>query len=160
MEHPAGVDQAVIHLELGQAGIGAGLAGKAEFPVPISIQRDERHGGKGSGVFYDAAGLNAAVGGGLNEQGATMVGMRKPLSILHSSAYANDCASQERPRRLFRPVLFFAMILPALQGSAAASALRCSMERMIPSSVLLLSWSSSFFTAKLLVPVRRMMCPR
>ena len=35
-----------------------------------------------------------------------MVGMRKPLSILHSSAYANDCASQERPRRLFRPVLF------------------------------------------------------
>ena len=35
-----------------------------------------------------------------------MVGMRKPLSILHSSAYANDCASQERPRCLFRPVLF------------------------------------------------------
>lgn len=91
---------------------------------------------------------------------ATMVGMRKPLSILHSSTYANDCASQERPRRLFRPVLFFAMILPALQGSVAASAVRCSMERMIPSSVLPLSWSSSFFTAKLLVPVRQMMHPR
>ena len=29
----------------------------------------------------------------------------------------------------FPPVLFFAMILPALQGSAAASAVRCSMER-------------------------------
>lgn len=46
---------------------------------------------------------------------------------------------------------FFAMILPALQGSAA----RCSMERMIPSSVLPLSWSSSFFTAKLLAYVKQ-----
>ena len=42
---------------------------------------------------------------------------------------------------------FFAMILPALQGSAV----RCSIE-IIPSSVLPLSRSSSFFTAKLLVP--------
>lgn len=52
---------------------------------------------------------------------------------------------------------FFEIILPALQGSAAVSAVRCSMERMIPSSVLPLSRSSSFFTEKLLVPVRRMM---
>lgn len=73
MEHPAGVDQAVIHLVLGQAGIGAGLAGKAEFPISLGIQRDERHGGEGSGVFYDAAGLNAAIGGGLDEQAAKAV---------------------------------------------------------------------------------------
>lgn len=73
MEHPADIDQAVIHLVLGQAGIGAGLAGKAEFPVSIGIQRDERHGGKGSGVFYDTTGLNAAIGGGLNEQTAKAV---------------------------------------------------------------------------------------
>ena len=73
MEHPAGVDQAVIHLVLGQAGIGAGLAGKAEFPVSLGIQCDECHGGKGSGVFYDATGLNAAIGGGLNEQAAKAV---------------------------------------------------------------------------------------
>ena len=73
MEYSASVDQAVIHLVLGQAGIGAGLAGKAEFPVSSGIQRNERHGGEGSGVFYDAAGLNAAVGGGLNEQAAKAV---------------------------------------------------------------------------------------
>ena len=58
------------------------------------------------------------------------------------------------------PCYFFALILPALQGSAAVSAVRCSMERIIPSSVLPLSQSSSFFTAKLLVPVRQMMHPR
>ena len=41
---------------------------------------------------------------------------------------------------------FFAMILPALHGSVV----RCSMERKIPSSVLLLSWSSSFFYSKVI----------
>lgn len=51
------------------------------------------------------------------------------------------------------PFYFFEIILPALQGSAA----RCPMERMIPSSVLPLSRSSSFFTAKLLVPLKQMM---
>ena len=58
------------------------------------------------------------------------------------------------------PFYFFEIILPALQGSAAASAVRCSIKRMTLSSVLPLSQSSSFFTAKLLVPVRRMMHPR
>jgi hypothetical protein len=52
------------------------------------------------------------------------------------------------------PCYFFEIILPALQGSAAASALRCSMERMIPSSVLLLSWSSSFFYSKVIGAVK------
>ena len=58
------------------------------------------------------------------------------------------------------PFYFFEIILPALQGSAAASAVRCSIKRMTLSSVLLLSWSSSFFTAKLLVPLKQMMHPR
>ena len=58
------------------------------------------------------------------------------------------------------PCYFFEIILPALQGSAAVSAVRCSMERMIPSSVLLLSRSSNFFTAELLVPLKQMMHPR
>lgn len=73
MKYLTSVDQAVINIAFGQAGICTGLAGKAEFPVSISIQRDERHGGKGSGVFYDAAGLNAAIGGGFNEQAAKAV---------------------------------------------------------------------------------------
>lgn len=53
------------------------------------------------------------------------------------------------------PFYFFEKILPALQGFAAVSAVRCPMERLIPSSVLLLSWSSSFFTAKLLAYVKQ-----
>lgn len=53
------------------------------------------------------------------------------------------------------PCYFFEIILPALQGPAAVSAVRCSMERMIPSSVLPLSQSSSFFTAKLLAYVKK-----
>ena len=47
---------------------------------------------------------------------------------------------------------FFAMTLSALQGFVVASVVHCSMERMTLSSVLLSLWSSSFFTAKLLVP--------
>ena len=73
MEHPAGVDQAVIHLVLGQAGICTGLAGKAELPIPSGIQRDKCHGREDRSVHYDALGGNAAIGGGLNEQAAKTV---------------------------------------------------------------------------------------
>ena len=73
MEHLASVDQAVIHLVLGQAGIGAGLAGKAEFPVSLGIQRDKCHGREDRSVHYDALGGNAAIGGGFNEQAAKAV---------------------------------------------------------------------------------------
>ena len=82
MVHPAVIDQAVIHLVLGQAGICTGLAGKAELPIPSGIQRDKCHGGEGSGVFYDAAGLNAAIGGGFNEQAAKAVVPDRPVGPL------------------------------------------------------------------------------
>ena len=76
---------------------------------------------------------------------ATMVGMRKPLSILHSSAMQMIALHKNGLDVFSALCYFFAMVLPALQGPTAAYAVRYSMERKIPSSVLPLSRSSSFF---------------
>ena len=54
-----------------------------------------------------------------------MVGMRKPLSILHSSAMQMIALHKNALDVFSALCYFFAMILPALQGSAA----RCLMEK-------------------------------
>ena len=59
MEHLAVVQQGGVYFLAAQAGIGAGLAGKAERPVAGRIQRDESQGGEHRRVDDQPGGVDA-----------------------------------------------------------------------------------------------------
>ena len=68
MKNPGPVDQAVVHLAGGQAGVGPGLAGKAEFPIPGAVQGDKGQGGKDGGIAQNALRPDAQLLKGVYEQ--------------------------------------------------------------------------------------------
>ena len=70
VKNAAFVQQGKVQLVGAQAGVGAGLAGKAEGPVAGGVQGDKGQGGEHGGVHHDAPGLDAALVEGTHQQTA------------------------------------------------------------------------------------------
>src|SRR5699024_8460235 len=99
VEHLCPVDQGQVHLAGAQAGVGAGLAGKAELPVAGGVQRHKSQRCEHGRVGHDAAGLDAffgqrgfqqvakAVGAHLADQrGGAAVGLQRGQEIARRAA--------------------------------------------------------------------------
>ena len=74
VEHLGRVDQREIQLSKGQAGIGAGLAGKGEGAVAVFVKGDKGQGGEHVVGGDDAAGVDAALFQGMRQHLAESVG--------------------------------------------------------------------------------------
>ena len=73
MEHPRFVDEGFVHLLRRQAGVGAGLARKAELPVAGGVQRHKGQRCEHGRVGHDAARLDAFFGRRAHQQPAETV---------------------------------------------------------------------------------------